>query len=483
MTTVLSILSQVANESQTTIKEKILTTNAGCDELKRAFKFSYNKQITFGINVKTFPEVKTFLNSTSLKDTLDFLEQKLSTRSLSGNAAVETLASVLSLGSKDDYEVIRRILMRDLECGIGQTVANKVWKGLCPQQPQQLASPEDHELVEKIIKSGDAVAELKADGARAFCDIAIDESVSLYSRAGNEYQKLDQIRDACLNTTFRNWVVDGELVYRAKPSLMDQMIGDDDDIDVAKRQDGNGIVNKSLKGTISEHDAGCIVYQVWDIVPRDVYYGERKCSKTLTLRERRKFLNDFVNQCIDAGFDCIEIMEQHEIKTLDDAKKWYAFYHDQGYEGIIVKTNNNIWKDTRTKDFVKFKAKIRVDMRIVGVYPHKKDPNKLGGISVRSECGKIECDCGSGFTDTYQVKVKGKWVPIALEDRDELDRELLYTVKHNLIDSIVELECNGLSERKKVKPGEAPYSLYLPIMKLFRHDKDVANNLEDVFVL
>lgn len=479
----LDILNAIATEDSTNKKQEIVEAHKDFPGLSTCFKFAYNKQVNFGINKKTFPAVVHFHDKTTLVETFEFIEKYLMTRALTGGKAVEELAKALSMGTARDYEVVRRVMYRDLEIGIGATIANKVWDSLCPKQPQMLAQPECDILAAAIIKRGHAYAELKADGARCFTDIDADtDTISQYSRSGNEYFGLSLIKDAIRNSGMSNWVIDGELVYRKRKVATGlAALMDDDDFekseDVSDREEGNGIVNKSLKNTISVEEAECVVYQVWDIIPRDVYYGQRDCPKDFTFEQRRKMLETFVARCDSFR---VEIIEQTPVTSLAQAKEIYQRYRDQGYEGIILKCGLNLWKNTRSKDLVKFKEKVRVDVEVVSVYEHEKDPTKVGGFTIKTADGLVTCDCGSGFTDTTQYKDKKtkKWVPITLSERDELDREYLMSIKDDLIGSIWEIECNGLT-RKKNKKKEV--SFFLPIIKLRRIDKLEANRVDEAF--
>ncbi|ADM79889.1 DNA ligase [Aeromonas phage phiAS5] len=481
----LDILKAIAAEDSTNKKQSIVEHHKDFPGLSTCFKFAYNKQINFGINKKTFPIVANFHNKTTLVQSFEFIETYLMTRALTGNAAIEELAKTLSMGNAQDYEVVRRVMYRDLEIGIGATIANKVWDDLCPKQPQMLAQPECDILSAAIIKRGHAIAELKADGARCFTDIDADsDTVTMYSRSGNEYLGLDKLKAAIAESGMSNWVIDGELVYRKKvqPTGLSALMEDDTDDfekseDVSDREEGNGIVNKSLKNTISDDEADCIVYQVWDIIPRDVYYGKRDCPKDFYFEKRREMLEAFVNRCDSFR---VEIIEQTKVTTLAEAKAVYRRYRDLGYEGIILKCGLNLWKNTRSKDQVKFKEKVRVDVEVIAVYEHEKDPNKVGGFTIRTADGLVTCNCGSGFTDTTQVKDKKtkQWIPIPLSQRDELDREYLMSIKDELIGSIWEIECNGLTRNKKKK---SEVSFFLPIIKLRRIDKTEANRVDEAF--
>ncbi|QAX98500.1 DNA ligase [Aeromonas phage AsFcp_4] len=485
MLTVFDILKAIAAEDSTNRKQELVEFHKDVPGLKMCFYFAYNKQVNFGINKKTFPVVVDFKNATDLCATLAFMNTHLVTRALTGTAAITELAKALSMGTAHDYEVIRRVMFRDLEIGIGATIANKVWDNLCPKQPQMLAQPECADLANAIIKRGHAYAELKADGARCFTDIdAETDTISMNSRNGNEYMSLDKLKEAIRQSGMQNWVIDGELVYRKRKQAtgLSALLDEDDEFekseDVSDREEGNGIVGKSLKNSISEDEADCVVYQVWDIIPRDVYYGLRDCPNDFRFEARRKMLETFVARCNSFR---VEIIEQTPVTSLVEAKEVYQRYRDMGYEGIILKCGLNLWKNTRSKDQVKFKEKVRVDVRVVAVYEHEKDPNKVGGFTIETADGKVRCNCGSGFTDTTQIKDKKTklWIPIPIDKRDELDREYLMSIKDQLIGTIWEIECNGLTRDKKKKNKEVCF--FLPIIKLRRIDKDEANNVEHAF--
>lgn len=458
---VLCVLELVARNPETNTKINILT-NSKSDVLSLVFKFTYNKQINFGIGAKSFPFIAKheFENVTDIIDTLQFMEHKLLTRSVTGNTAIALFDEILRQGNFRDYEVIRRICNKDLEIGVGITIADKIFD-VAPSQPMMLASVEDDDLINDIIASGEAYSELKADGSRSVYDSLTDE---LISRNGNIYKGLDKLQADLRKNGLDDIVIDGELLYvdKSLSSLTE-----------ADRELGNGIVSKSLSGTISEDESDSIVFKVWDLIPRDVYYGLDE-SKNINNIERRLLLEKFVKSC---NSDRIVLIERKKVKSVEEAKADYQSYRNNGYEGTILKNGLALWENKRSKHIVKFKAKIRVDVKITGVYPHKKDINKLGGIMIETADGIVKSDCGSGFTDTTSKKIKGVKIDIPLHERGELDREFLMSNKEKLIDTIAEIECNGLTINKKTKQ----ISFFLPIMKRFRHDKNEANNINEAF--
>lgn len=514
---ILDILNQI-NSARGSAKLQVLKSQENNELLKKVCFMTYSKQITFGISKKTFPQVTEHTCECSLQKALDFMMEKFAPRVFTGGDAIQRLTVILEELSSSDAEVVKRIMFGDLDVGINVSTINKVWKGLVKEQPQMLSSPEDPKLIDKILKLGNAYAELKADGARGFGDISGHSSVggvNFYTRSSNEYTGLERIMRAIDKMEAHGWVLDGEFVVRESSAVeidvMASLMGDVDEVELSKsdkyktvfdRESGNGIMNKSLKASISPEDADRVVYQVWDIVPRNVYYGEVPCPPDLTQQKRRKILIDFLSKIDD---DCIQIIESTTVKTIEDVRRVYQAYVQDGYEGIILKHGDSLWEDKRSKLFVKFKEKYPFDLGIVEVYEHDKDPNKVGGFVMVSDCGTIKTRGGSGLTDTTHKKSYsaidmfnhpelerfedkgGQFIEIyiPLEERDELDREKLMQMYRNgeLDDMIVECEVNAPTTSKTRKAGDPEFSFFLPIIKKLRWDKNKANRYEDVFVI
>ena len=459
----LQLFQKIKETSSTKAKEQILASNSDYPLLSDVFRLAYSNKIHFGIKKIPPYETKEWNPGNSnefytLEYCLDFLENTLAKRVITGNKAIEQLSKMLSGTTRENQELIKRILAKDLDIGVSISTANKVWKGLIPEQPQMLCSPYSEKTIANI--KFPAIAQLKADGARCFAEVR-PTGVQLLSRAGNEYKGLTHIVEA-LETIFEarkeqypeGFVIDGELLVN--------------DNGLANRQLSNGIANKALKNTISANEAKTMYLEAWDLIPIECYSD----MKSGTYDHRFETLVEFIS-CVS----CIVPIESHEVNTLEEARKIYQQYVDKGLEGIILKNKHALWENKRSKHQVKFKEEIMIDMKIVDVYPHSKDPNKLGGITVESECGTIRTNCGSGFTDTNQVKRDGKFYNIPLEERDELNRERLWAIKDDLIGQIVEIKCNGPIKAD----GKDTMSLFLPIVMTIRHDKSVANKFEEVF--
>lgn len=493
---IIDILNELAATDSINEKKAIMEREKDNALLKRVFIMAYSKRFNYGIK-KWGTRAKGEIHLT-LEDMLYMLEEKLAKRVVTGNAAIEKLEIALSQTSEGDAEVIRRVLLRDLECGTGPTIANKIWKNCIPEQPQMLASAYDEKLIQKHIK-WPAFAQLKADGARCFAEVT-DDGVKFFSRAGNEYQGLHKLAKELMIITEdarkrhpSGVMIDGELVYHApkvEPKADNDLFGmfeEPEELSKAAefqnvdRSTSNGLANKSLKGTISQVEASGMKLQAWDYVPLDVVYSEGE-KPGFAYDVRFRALEAMIAEGVALhGFDSVILIENQWVYNLKEAREVYKKYVDQGLEGIILKNMGSFWENKRSKNLIKFKEVIDIAMEIVGFYPHSKDPNKLGGVQLKSLCGKITSDCGSGFKDTTRVKVKGKWVDIPIDERDEMDRERLMVeaLSGNLVGRIADCECNGWVHSKGRKDGTV--GIFLPIIKGFRFDKTSADTFEDVF--
>ncbi|ASD52162.1 putative DNA ligase [Pseudomonas phage PspYZU05] len=462
-----NILDDLAKDNSTKRKEQVMRSHESNSLLRKVYLMAYSRRIAY--NIKQIP-TQTKEGNTDLDTALDQV-MALHRREYTGHAARDYLLAIINSVSSSDAEVIRRVIIRDLECGASRTLANKVWPGLCPEQPQQLASSFSEKAAEKFPMP--AIAELKADGARAFAELtSVDGelSVNIVSRAGNEYHGLDKLKKeiiellghmVCEDGYPEGVMLDGELEYEVK--RVKSLFDDEEPADEgANRTLSNGIANKSLSNTISKEEADNMHFRVWDLVPMKEVYAETSLpdSERSIYIERSNFLNGLISAHKPT---LINAIERTMVYSLAEAKAIYKGYVDRGYEGIILKRPDAFWENARSKNLLKFKEVFSIDLRCIDKYPHSKDPNKLGGIIAVSECGKIKVDVGSGFKDT-----KGQ----------ELDRTAL--MQEDITDVIFECECNGLVDKKTRKPGD-PVSLFLGVVKRIRRDKDKANTLEEVF--
>ena len=360
----------------------------------------------------------------------------LSQRLVTGNAAIEHLAAILS--RSEEPEVIERIIQKDLKCGVSISTANAVWSGLVSEYPVMLCSQFDQKLVDKV--QFPALVQTKMDGMR-FNAIVRDGKVEYRSRNGKEIQLLGNLDAEFAKLAGDiDCVFDGELLVKQDGKILD-------------RQTGNGILNKANKGTISANEAAMVEATIWDVIPF-IQFSEGKCNTPYGTRM------ESLNVLVDTHQPKkIHLVDSWEVDNYEEAKTLFEGLLAQGQEGIILKDKRGIWEDKRAKHQIKFKGELECDLEIVAVEEGTgKYAGKLGAVVCRSrpENGiALTVSVGSGFNDDHRAN--------------------LWADRNNLIGKIVAVKYNM---RTKNKAGEE--SLFLPIFIEVRDDKTEADTLGDI---
>lgn len=419
---VLSILNELAAEPGKLNKISILEKNKNNVDLRRAFKLAYNPYLNFWI--KKIPDYTAgkCMPSISLSAAMDNLDD-LSTRAVTGNAAINTLGWILSNCSVEDAIVIERIVGRDLRCGASESTPNKVWPGIVPTFDVMLS----HKDISGI--KYPAYAQMKMDGAR--CHLYFDGvNCTAFTRSGNEIDLKGKFDAIAKQMMFAGATWDGELVCFKNGKALD-------------RKTSNGLVNKAVKGKGTEEIAESMRFITWDIVD---------FTETITYDVRLAALNEAFARCPKQ--DKILACHTEVVNNLDEATEFFGKMLAQGEEGAILKNMRHVWQPKRTKDLGKMKAEEEADLVVVG---WNEGTGKYEGFM-----GSLECETSDGLLN---VNVSG-W-------SDE-DRKTLTAA--NTKGKILTVMYNAVIDSK----GKDTKSLFLPRAVEFRFDKTVANKLGDL---
>lgn len=365
-------------------------------------------------------------HQSSLEMALDNLYY-LSSREVTGNAAIAHLRAILSSLPTDDAKVIERIIAKDLKCGVQSSTANAVWTGLVPEYPVMLCSPFEQKLVDKV--KFPAAVQLKMDGMR-FNAIVRNGKCEFRSRNGKEIQLLGNLEQEFIDLAGDiDCVFDGELLVKDKGIILD-------------RQTGNGILNKANKGTIKTDEASKVHAVLWDLIPY-VSFVDGHCPTPYSIR--------FGSLQVMKLPKKLSLVEHTVVPDMAAATRLFEGYLADGQEGIILKDLSGEWEDKRSKTQIKFKGELECDLKIVSIEEGTgKYAGMLGAIQCESADGVVKVSVGSGFND---------------EQRKTLGKEIvgkIAAIKYNM--------------RIKNKAGEE--SLFLPIVLEIRDDKEVADTAE-----
>ncbi len=442
---VYAILEELNSDSKRKFKLSTLETHKSDELLRMVINLALDPYINFYIRkIPAYSPVGT----RSLLWALNELE-KLSSREITGNAAIEHLKDILSNLNYEDAQVVERIIKKDLRCGVAASTVNSVIPQFIPEYPCLLARPYDQKSVANI--KFPAYSQLKADGLRV--NFIVDESgnVDIRGRSGREIDLLGYMSDefSKLQSLYGTGMVfDGELVVV------------DDKGAILPRKIGNGIINKAIKGTISEKEASMIRTQIWDAIPYNEFKQEKSKEqykvRFTKLEEKIKDYRDLYCTGTGAKKEIFWLIPYKVVYTLAEATEHFAEMLAKGHEGTILKNYIGLWENTRSKHLVKMKAEKDCDLEIIGFNPGEgKFAGMVGSIICASSDREVIVSI-SGFSDEMRATITSR------------QEELLGTIITVLYNERISSQQNSAD------------SLFLPRFAEFRTDKTVANSSKEI---
>lgn len=410
-----NIIQALESDNSTLAKQQILKDNIDNATFIAGSTMCLDPLVTFG--VKQVPTTDTDGPGVSW-DSFKSLADKLVARELTGHAARDAIQIIADHSTIDQWnDWYRRIFIKDLRCGTGAKLFNKVQKDTIPLFGCMLAH--DGAKHEKKIK-GKCFVEYKYDGVRVIA-IVQNNSATLYSRNGKLLSNFPHIEEALSKPAYNNMVLDGEVMSEDFQSLMKQV----------HRKEG-----------AETQDAYLAVFDVLGY--RDFVSGEsnRDAASRRHLLEATSILFD----------DCIKMVDATLI-DFDTEKGRTQFAEmnkralDEGYEGLMIKPITDIYKCKRSHAWLKIKPFIEVTLSVVGVEEGTgKNADMLGALVVEGEDdGKFfQLNVGSGLTDDMRKDV--------------------WAVKDTVIGQLVEIRADAVT----ISQDNSAYSLRFPRFKTFR---------------
>ena len=378
-----AIIRSLEDHSSRLNKEAILEAEKDNVELMEGIHLALSPYITFG--VKKVPSFSGPDGQGLPWEAFKELCELLATRQLTGDDARSAIELALSASTKNQWnDWYRRILIKDLRCGVSEKTVNKVVKGAVPVFECMLAH--DGANHEKKIK-GTKLLEPKLDGVRCITVVNYEaRTVVQYTRNGKVLENFSHITDSLLthiDDLGRSYVLDGEVVSDSFQTLMKQVHRKDD---------------------VQSGDARLMLF---DMIPL-VEFKEGK--STLGQRRRSNLLRSFKPTFDKCGN--IDVIPQIEV-NLDEmvGEVQFRAYNKEaieaGFEGIMIKDPNAMYECKRSASWLKMKPFIEVSLTVTAVEEGTgKNEGKLGALICEGEDdGKvIQVNVGSGFTDDQRAE-------------------------------------------------------------------------------
>lgn len=426
---ILEILEQLRNTSSTKEKFNILLSHKDNKDLEKVLKYTYDKvDFTYGVTPSTVLDFDS--NEYSDKEMFEVLDI-LNRREATGHSALALAKNFYVSCDKTIKDLFLKILDRDLKIGVNEKTLNKVFKGIVPKPHYERCDILNEKTLKKFTFPG--FIQLKCDGTyrEAFVHNGI---VEFKTRSGESYK--NPVLEEILKTLPDGYYL-GEFT-----------LGRADNPD-ANRAEGNGNINSD------NPDFNNIHYTIWDYLTEDEYalkdskrgYDERFETLTKTLETLNSSL--------------VHVVPSLRVDNIKDALKITSDWMNKGLEGGVLKSSKMKFKNGTSKEQLKIKLKVDVEVRCTGFLEGTKGTKYEGKnkvITFENDEGTIKGQC-SGMTDSMVEEVTKN--------------------PEKYIGKVLSVQFNDLTKAE----GHEFYALSHPRFAEWRDDKDETDSLEKAIQL
>ena len=427
------VISALEDHPSRLNKEAIILAQAeqNNQELFEGFRLALDPMITFGIKQvpeKTDKDPQTSPTGLSW-DAFTLAITGFVNRQITGNMARDMIQHLMLSATQQQWNGwYRRILIKDLRCGVSEVTINKVVKKnfsqfIIPTFGCQLAhDSSNHELR----LAGKKCIEVKLDGVRVLTVVYPEGRVDQFSRNGKELLNFPHIIEQFKKTVTgitEPIVFDGEIMSNSFQDLMKQV---------------------HRKSNVQSQDA---VLHLFDFVTLEAFErGRYDRSQS----ERSKKLRAWKNLWLEET-PHIEIVGQETVDLdTDEGQRRFSEINAQaikgGYEGIMIKDLDAAYECKRSFAWLKLKPFIEVSLEIVDVEEGTgRNQGRLGALvcSGMDDGRLIQVNVGSGFSDS--------------------DRSEFWSVRSELVGQIVEVRADAVTQNQ-----DGSYSMRFPRFLRFR---------------
>jgi len=411
------IIQKLESDNSRLFKESVVADNIISEEFTVGLQYALDPLVTFG--VQQVPS-----SDTDGKGILDkefyAVADLLVARELTGHAARDAIQELCDLATSEQWnDWYRRILIKDLRCGVSVKTVNGVAPGTVPVFGCMLAH-DGAKHPKKI--AGECLVEYKYDGVRVIV-IVQNGSATMYSRNGKLLTNFPHIEEALSHKAYNNMVFDGEVMSEDFQTLMKQV----------HRKEG-----------AQTQDAYLALFDVLDLDEFQAGKGKLTANER---KEQLEILTPYFNGNVIRVVDYTTVdFDTEEGHATFDAMNKEAL--DKGYEGLMIKPASAIYECKRSHAWLKVKPFIEVTLSVVEVEEGTgRNEGKLGALVVEGEDdGKFfHLNVGSGLTDE--------------------NREVFWEHKDQLIGQLVEVRADAAT---KSQDSDDIWSLRFPRFKTFR---------------
>lgn len=374
LNSVVEIVKELENTTSTKGKEFILKKNKDNMALQRVLYYAYN-DMNYGVQKKTIEKMMFESDEDYRWNNVWFMFDDLSKSNINNDLVLKISNTVGYYTDKDIQDLLLRILLKDLKCGVNVKSINKVFNGLIPVFDVMKASSYDEKNMIGFNKKANKIGYMmmiKENGIRGEI-IKEDDHIIVKSRQNKIVEGFDEL-DMAFKNMPNGYLYEGEILA----------VGE---FDTSKEQFKETDKIYSKKGK----KVGLKI-KLFDLVPlKDFYKGKWNVDAI----KRKEILKEMVENNDNPLVQFIDIIYQGtDTSIIQD--KLEEVSENGKYEGLMVMLNEGKYEAKRTKLILKCKLWQTADLEVIGLKESNEKPNTLGSLILDFNGREQGC---SGITD------------------------------------------------------------------------------------
>ena len=368
-------VDEMKSTSSLNEKKEIIKTIKDDSFITKVLHYTYNPYFKYHVTSKNCKKNIGLFKYNVYENIFDMLDD-LRNRKYTGHDAIALVNGFVTSEDQEYTDLIYSILDRNLEIRASESVINKVIPNLIPEFKVALANSYNPKLVDW---NDTWYASRKLDGVRCLAIVDEEGSCKLYSRQGNEFTTLDNVKKAIEDTNIINVVFDGEICL----------------VDENGNEDFQSVMKEIKK---KDHTIENPVFKIFDMISLSVFNGSKS---NMLLKDRLHMLRSWCGR-VDSVY--VEYLQQFVITGDDHFDTWIKMSADNNWEGVMLR-KNVAYEGKRSNNLLKVKkfhdeeytvmGATNGDIRIVSE-GKEKTINALSQIMIKHKGHQV--GVGSGFS-------------------------------------------------------------------------------------
>jgi len=453
---ILTILEQIRNLSGNNLID-YLKKHKNNQLLKDILFYTYNPYYMYKIKEKSLNNINGFgveiVNEKNFNEYKNILEKLKNLKGVKQDI-ISSVRKFIEKFNKENQELLKFILFKDLKLGLGIKTINKVWNNLIPTSDSEfkfvVTKMHNYKDNDKKLPFKHNIVSRKFNGVNSSITM-INNEIVIFSRTGKRVPE-ERYNNIKLQLKHKKFEID-KYIYLGEIVYLDE-----------------NLVDHQHKSIDKNYFNDC-KFVIFDRIKKEDFFNQ-KSSYEKFLENVEKIeedildgysYNDYQSFLIPLGYSkhiflaLQYLLVKDKNSDNDKFKSLLEYSKNQGWEGIIIRNGDKPYEFKRTRNILRVKPRKDDEFEIVDIIEGTgKYENNLGAIVVKYRNNNV--NVATGYSD--------------------LERKLIWNKRSKILESKEILLKVEYREESKNKKGL--YSLIEPSFKGFRNIDKEDINIEDI---